>query len=71
MLDSPSIYLMCFSGAVLLKMKFYYRSKFSQVTGRCMYVCVSVHTRVCVCPLTGTYLFISPFRHYRPAQWTV
>lgn len=62
---------MCFSEVVLLNMKFYYWSKFSQVTGRCLYVCLSVHTCVCVCPLTGTYLFISPFRHCRPVQWTV
>lgn len=30
--------------------------------------CLSAHTRACVCSLTGTYLFISPFRRCRPVQ---
>lgn len=53
---SPSIYLMCFSEAPLLNTKFYYRSKFSQVTGRCLYVCLSAHT--CVCVSINRYLSV-------------
>lgn len=30
--------------------------------------CLSAHTCACVCSLTGTYLFISPFRQCRPVQ---
>lgn len=45
--------------------------RFSQVASRSAYVSLSVHTCAYLCPLTGTYLFISPFRHCRPVQWTV
>lgn len=48
-------------------MKFFYRFQVFRGS-RPAPACLSAHTCACVCSLTGTYLFISPFRQCRPVQ---